>query len=177
MASIVFPAAASGLTFISKTSFSNVASQAVDGVFTSKYDNYLLIFEDMYAATPANGLYLQMRYAGPTTETRTYYGWCETFNLAGVEGGLGWNTASAAVISTSTGSSIDSGNGYMLVQRVGNSGEKSAMTGQYTENYALNGFTIFGGASNTSETYTGFLLKSSLTNITGVVTVYGYAKS
>jgi len=170
-------AVASGLTFISRTSFSSVATQAVDGVFTSTYDNYLLIFEDMTAATGADDFYLQLRYAGPTTETGTYYGWCETYDLAGTESGLGWSTPNAAVISTSTGSGVNTGNGHMLVQRVGNSSEKAAMTGQYTENETLSGFTIFGGAVNTARTYTGFLLKSSSTNITGVVTVYGYAKS
>jgi len=168
---------ASGLTFISRTSFSGVASQAVDGVFTSTYDNYLLILEDMSAATAADDLYLQMRYAGPTTETGTYYGWCETFDLSGAEGGLGWSSVSAAVISTATGTSVNTGSGHLVIQRVGNSSEKAAITGTYTENETLSGFTIFGGSVNTARTYTGFLLKSSSTNITGVVTVYGYAKS
>jgi hypothetical protein len=167
---------ASALTFISRTSFSNVASQAVDGVFTSTYDNYLVIVEDMVAATAADDLQLQFRYAGPTTETGTYYGWCETFNLGGSEGGSDFSSG-AIVISTSTGSATNAGNGQMLIQRVGNSSEKASITGQYAENETLSGFTIFGGAVNTARTYTGFLLKSSSTNITGVVTVYGYAKS
>jgi len=47
----------------------------------------------------------------------------------------------------------------------------------YTDAETLQGFTAFGGAVNTARIYTGFLLKSSSTNITGVVTVYGYAKS
>jgi hypothetical protein len=170
-------ATASGLTFISRTAFSNVASQAIDGVFTSTYDNYLIILEDCSAATAADDLYLQLRYAGPTTETGTYYGWCETFDLSGAEGGLGWSSVSAAVISTATGTSVNTGSGHLVIQRVGNSSEKAAITGTYTENETLSGFTIFGGSVNTARTYTGFLLKSSSTNITGVVTVYGYAKS
>lgn len=167
---------AGALTFINRTSFSNVASQVVDNVFTSTYDNYLVLLDHMSAATSADDLYMQLRY-GTSTETGTHYGWCETFDFNGTEGGTGWGAASAIVISTSTGSVTNKGGGQVYISSVGSTSERPNINGAYSEGENISGFTVFGGVVAVARTYTGFLLKSSSSNITGAVSVYGYSKS
>jgi hypothetical protein len=67
----------SGVSLITRQSFSNVANTGTtfDGVFTSAYKTYMFEIENMYAGTPANDLYFQLRYAGPTTRAGGGYIW------------------------------------------------------------------------------------------------------
>lgn len=168
--------ASSGLTFISRTSFSNVASQAFDGVFTSTYRSYLITIDSLYAATSTDDLQLQYRYAGPTTQTTGYYGTAVQAS---------YNSATVASSSTNGGTSQllcdDTGRGtsgpsagYFYASLVGNASEVPAINGQYfvTE---VGKSSYFSGGPSTARIYTGFLLKSSSTNITGIVTIYGLA--
>ena len=40
-------AASSGLTFITSTTFSNVTGANIDSIFSSSYENYLVILDDL----------------------------------------------------------------------------------------------------------------------------------
>jgi hypothetical protein len=166
---------ASGMTFIARTSFSNVASQAFDAVFTSTYRNYLVVIETLFAATSADDLYLQFRYAGPTTETTSYYGSAisAAYNSASVSN-VQSNNATQFTINADTGGSGNTGAGFFYVTRVGNTSEKPGFMGQYTESTAATS-SSFSGTVAINRTYTGFLLKSASTNITGTVSIYGLA--
>ena len=168
-------AGASGLTLIARTSFSGVASQAFDSVFTSTYSTYFVAIEQIYAATGDDDLHLQLRYAGPTTQILTYYG--STFEVpwTGSNVTTASNNTTQLTIARQTGSSGTVGSGYIYFNQVGDASVIPNFRGQYTDKDA-NQYS-FGGNINTARIYTGFLLKSSSTNITGTVAIYGMAKS
>jgi hypothetical protein len=68
----VYPPAASaqGLTLINTTSFSAVASQSINTVFNSTYDNYKVILQ---FTTLTGGLTLRLRASGSDNSTSNYY--------------------------------------------------------------------------------------------------------
>lgn len=168
-------AASGGLTFIARTSFSNVASQAFDSVFTSTYKNYLVVFDNIYAATGSDKLQLQFRYSGNTTQTTGLYSNCvwARANAATVTNEYITN-GTQANIGFTTGASTTQGSGFMYVSQVGNSSTTAIANGQYFEGQGVYGGS-FNALSSTARTYDGFLLKSSSTNITGTVSIYGLA--
>jgi len=160
----------SGLTLITRNTFSNVASVTVDSVFSSSYRNYVLVIENTTASTPANQLQIQMRY-GATTLTSTYYGQVaiSAYNV-GTISTFGSNNASQMTLTNAANSAYVTLN----VGNVGNSSQKAIFHGTGFDVQGTQGYWI-GGQTDTTQTYTGFLLKSSSSNITGVVSVYGLA--
>jgi hypothetical protein len=66
-------ASTSGLTKIASGTFANESSVAIDNVFSSTYRNYVAYLQ-VYAGTATDDFQMQFRYAGPTTQTTTYYG-------------------------------------------------------------------------------------------------------
>ena len=171
--------AASGLTLIQRTSFSNVATTTTsfDGCFTSTYTQYIIRLEILYAGTNTDDVQIQYRYAGPSTQDATYYGSCNSsaYNTSALTY-VGTNGAAELTLFPSIGDSSEPGGGQINVTNVGNSSQKPVLYGQYSNTATgLSGF--FGGVQTTARTYTGFLLKSSSSNITGTVSVYGMAKS
>lgn len=171
--------ASSGLTFISRTSFSNVASTTTsfDGVFTSTYFQYIVRIESLYAGTGTDDLQIQMRYAGPTTQDAGYYGATQSsaYNTSALTY-VGSNGTAELTLVPNTGGSTEMGSGQINFSNVGNTSESARMYGNYTT-MSSSLACFFGGSSNTARTYTGFLLKSSSSNITGTVSVYGMAKA
>jgi hypothetical protein len=161
------------LTLISRTSFSSVASQAFDNVFSSTYKSYMVVIENIYAATSTDDPFLQMRYAGPTTQTSGYY-------QAAFKYAAGTTTQIAAAaggelqFADSMGTAGEPSSYVFYFNGVGNTGETARATfSGYNSN---NTYVVTGGfMSSVGRTYTGFLLKSSSSNITGTVAIYGLA--
>ena len=161
----------SGMNLISRTTFSGVASHAVDVCFTSTYETYLIVVEGVSAATVSDDFQLQWRTGtGTTYSSATYYGAVRSVDYTG------------ALVTTATVAQTQ----YTLLQNtinscalwvtgVGQTTEVPRWHGTTTE-YA-NAIAAFGsGMLTASIAATGFLLKSSSTNITGEVAVYGLAK-
>lgn len=171
---LAWKTAGSGLTLITRTSFSNVASQAFDDVFTSTYLSYLVVIDDIYAATGSDDLQLQFRYAGPTTQASGYYGstWGVAYNATTFS--TASNGSNQLTISQISGTVGTPASGQMWFGRVGNSSTTPNVRGQFFDSDASQ--YIFGAQVSTARNYTGFLLKSSSTNITGSVSIYGLAK-
>jgi len=165
------------LTLIQRSSFSNVANTGTtfDGVFTSTYKSYLLVIETIFSATQEDDLQIQYRYAGPTTETAAYYAYSTGTDNGGVAQSTTSNNASQLTVSNITGeSAAKPGMGQFYVYNVGNTSQQVGMVGQFTVTNYARGYS-FWGVGQTERTYTGFLLKTSSTNITGTVAVYGLA--
>jgi hypothetical protein len=169
--------ASSGMTFISRTSFSNVASQAIDSVFSSSYYSYVAIIETISAATDTDDLLIQMRY-GSTTQAADYYGGTLTTNRINT---TITNTPSSntgqLTIGLESGLSTQPSSMQINFNQVGNTSEPASIYGFGLIAASGYGITSFAAKATTSRTYTGFLLKSSSTNISGVVSVYGLAKA
>jgi hypothetical protein len=170
-------AASSGaLTLISRSSYSNVATVAFDNVFTSTYKTYLVYVENHYAATGTDDMQFQMRYAGPTTQASGYYGaslFCNYNQTAAT--GVSNNNATQMTIANESGVATSPNNAQIVFNGVGTSSDRALFTGMCNIGGVGGGISSFGGLQDTSRTYTGFLLKSSSSNITGTVAIYGLA--
>jgi hypothetical protein len=169
-------ASSGAMTLVKRASFSNVAgtSTTFDDVFTSTYKSYNIQIENLYATTSDDDLHFQLRYAGPTTETTGYYGntLLTSHNSATITNSQ-MNNASQYFLNESIGISGEPTGGNIFAYGVGVSGTPVFSATVYNVTPARGGA---GQCANvTSRTYTGFLLKSSSSNITGTVAVYGLA--
>ncbi len=169
-------ASASGLTFISKTSWSATASVTVDGVFTSTYQNYLIIINDWVNSTYSNVPQMQLRY-GSSTSGSVIYGSSFGCTYAGSPIKFQSTTAAAAFDFYQYGGD-DSGTFITLnIERVGTgSGKKALITGHGITDAGAEQYK-FGAIWTDIQNYTGFVLKTSSGTSTGNVSVYGYAKA
>ena len=167
--------AGSALTLITRQSFSAVANTGTtfDGVFSSTYKNYLVILETLWAATSTDDLYLQLRYAGPTTQAATYLGASQQWTPAAAGALTGSNSAAQMILATNMGVTASPGSGQISFGLVGNSSQSAKFWGNYIDKDG--NVYNFGGMQDTARTYTGFILSSAASNITGTISIYGLA--
>lgn len=168
---------ASGMTLISRQTFSNVATTTTtfDGVFTSTYKTYMVQIEKVFAGTPLDDLLVQFRYAGPTTQASGYYGSLSyaTYNAAYTQ--VFSSNASALTITAATGLTGESSKATMYFVGVGNTSEQGSVYGQGISSYNESQNVFGGGPHIGNQNYTGFILSSTSSNISGTVAVYGLA--
>jgi hypothetical protein len=162
---------ASGMTKITSGTFSNVASVAIDSVFSSTYKNYVAVIT-VGAVTSSDDLQLQMRYAGPTTQTTSYYGSQFEYDRSNTLFTAGYSNTAQATLLQSAGESAGLSCCTINFSQVGNTSQTVLAYGNGLSNYLQN-TANFSMLQNVARIYTGFLLKSSSTNITGTYAVYG----
>jgi hypothetical protein len=163
-----------GMTLISRTSFSNVASQTFDNVFDSTvYRAYQIVIEGIAAATQTDDLWLQFRY-GTTTQASTYYGvtYGYLYNSSTLQI-VGMNNANQITINQDCGSLSYPTSATLTVTLGGSNNVINLVGSSYAPAPAV-GQTVQAGCSAAAP-WTGFLLKSSSTNIDGTVAIYGLA--
>jgi len=174
------PAGGSAMTLISRTTFSGVASQTFDGVFTTTYENYIVYFNLFYAATSTDDPYLSLRYQASDIAGSVY------FNRIAMSTGLSTVTGSAQSaadfinMAAATGSSAEPGYGVMYFGNVGNNTNKGNGWGQWNDggNGQASWFNgSFASGAGANKICTGFKVYSSSSNVSGTVTIYGLAKS
>jgi hypothetical protein len=163
--------ATAGMTLISRTTFSNVASHAVDVCFTSTYDSYLIVIEQLVGGTTTDDVQMQWRTGtGTTYSAATYYNASRSVSYTGAL------TTTAVVAATQFTLSLNTNiSAALWVNGVGNTTEPPRWYGTLVDYNNCEAY--FGGSTQTASLQaTGFLLKSSSSNITGEVAVYGLAK-
>jgi hypothetical protein len=160
-----------GMTRIASGTFSNVASVAIDSVFSSTYINYVAVIK-IYAVSGGDDTQLQMRYAGPTTQTTTYYGAQFNYGRTNTLSTAGFANAAQATIVENSGTSGGPSAATINFSQVGTSSQEPLLYGNALDN-GLQGVANFSMMNTTARLYTGFLLKSASTNITGTYAVYG----
>ena len=176
---IVQTAASSGLTLITRQTFTSVATTTTtfDSVFSSTYKTYLIVLEKFFAATAANDPYLQLRYAGPNTYNAALY----QSSTATIPCGTatqtitGYANATQWVLALSSASSAENFGGEYWLYGVGTSSIEAQMNGSGSSGYE--GSNVLAYLASTAQTYTGFILSSSSSNISGTVAVYGLASA
>jgi hypothetical protein len=170
--------ASSAMTLIQRTSFSNVAntSTSFDSVFSTTYAVYSIVIENCSAATAGDNLQFQFRYAGPTTQATTNI-WSNytTTVYSGAQAMTFGNNTTVLELSQETGTSADPFQGQYWLQNYKTSDRQSFFGSGICAN-AVTG-TEFYGHQYTARTYTGFIMSSGSSNITGTVSIYGLAKS
>ena len=174
----VYPAAATnqGLTLINTTSFSGVASQSINDVFSATYDTYRIIFYRDSVVTSSSGSSLRLRVS--STDLASGYNYAkqlvrsnnsfQTFYIAGgTELGLadGADSAGKAVI-------IDIANPFRSTSGTDKTFNYMAMGISSGYNYVGLNY----GWVDSATSYTGFSLINDTGNMTGSVSVYGFNK-
>jgi hypothetical protein len=172
--------ASSGMTLIQRTSFSNVASQTFDGVFTSTYENYVAYISPFYAGTNADDPQLSLRYEGTDltgTHNANRIALVTTSTTQTITNQSGTNFIA---LSSNSGYSSEPGSGSFYFLNVGNTTSRGEGWGQYSDNASyVSCFTraMFASGSSANKIVTGFKVYSSSSNVTGTVAIYGLAKS
>jgi hypothetical protein len=168
----------SGLTLIQRSSFSAVANTGTtfDDVFTSTYSSYLVILETFYAVTGSDAPQFQLRYAGPTTMAVQYLGSTGKLSTSGTVSWIDNYDETEFALGDEIGNDDFPGGGQIFFNLVGNASERATWRGQYLGGQNAGNF-YFAGNQYNAQTYTGLLFKSSSSNITGTIAVYGMAKS
>ena len=172
-------AASSGaLVKISRTTYSNVATQAFDNVFDSTYSTYLINIEKT-AGSSNSDLLFQWR-KNSSTVSSGYYGNTFGYNYAGSARNTANSSTSALTIMTSQGPSNDRWSTAQLyanfVGYTKTTGERSLVNGtglvaEQTWTTVIGGGLYDAGGDNCN----GFILSASSGNIYGTVTIYGVA--
>jgi hypothetical protein len=171
-------AASSGMTFISRTSFTNVANVAIDSIFSSNYFNYVVVIERISASTSADDLQFQLRYGSTTLTTAVYNG--NLFSGDRISSSItntAQNDQTQFTLGLVSGTTDYIDNFTINFNSVGNASERPVFNGIGSTGATLYSAAFFGGGVHALQTFTGLLLKSSSSNITGVVSVYGLAKA
>jgi len=165
-----------GMVLLNTTSFSAVASQSFNSVFSATYNNYRIVGQFSSPSADAN-LRFRYRKSGTDNTTTEYYGMFARCSAAGVIAALNTNSESSVSLLT-----MDSANAQRLYSFsydlfnpfvtsfttfVGNA------TGVELDSSNYYGFS---GASQhrVSDTYDGFTVFPASGNMTGSVSVYGY---
>jgi hypothetical protein len=165
---------AGALALVKRSTFSNVAntSTTFDNVFTATYKAYIVVIEELYAGTSTDDGILELLYSGSV--------WAEYY---GASGGGVLNSATFNNIQNngtaqftfvaSVGSSTSPTTANFLFTSVGGSAKEAKMTGTAYE--PASAIARVCGFNVGSEAFTGFRLRSSSTNVSGTVSVYGLA--
>jgi hypothetical protein len=166
--------AASGLTFINRTTFSAQASVTIDSIFTSTYESYLIVIERIQGTTGSDDLQMQLR-VGASTTTSNYFG----TTVRNTTSAIFANSANVSqfTLADNIGKTNQPDQLNFIITNVGNSSEIPTYSGTGVEGETPGGVILMGGTNMTAATYTGILLKPSAGTMTGEVTIYGLAKS
>lgn len=166
-------AAASGMTLITRSSFSNVASVTYDSAFSATYGSYLIVIENFYAATGADDLLMKLRYSA-TTQADSYRAasTVTVYNSASITTVLN-SAVDSFMLADASGTSTEPSRGHIIIPNVGAAGGFAA-NGQLS-NINASRFFNFNLSNFQSRTYTGLLFQSSSSNITGTIAIYGMA--
>jgi hypothetical protein len=169
--------AASGMTLITKASFSAVADTGTtfDNVFSSTYDNYFAVY-NVSSSTTSGDFQFQLRYAGPTTQATNYFWITNLIEGAGPSSTLSRNTSDSVIkVAEYCGSAAYALAGTINLQNILSTGSRPSFVtnafGAEFQNQQLSS-----GNQDNSRAYTGLLFKASAGNITGTVSIYGLAK-
>jgi hypothetical protein len=165
----------SGFTFISRSTFSNVATVDLDSIFTSTYNVYQIVLETVYGTNVSDDLAIQLRYAGPTTETAGYYGKTASLDTTYAVTNNA-NASSVTALVDIRNSAAQASSGSFFISNVGNASENPIGYLVGFSGGALSANTA-GFYQVTARTYTGLRFVGVGGNITGNISVYGMAKA
>ena len=150
--------------------FSSCATLSLNGVFTSSYDNYMVVVRQKNDSAPANTVYYRLRASGTDNSTASSYT-------------TQWLTADSTTVA---GARQTQNYGFFtFASNVQRDGYTAYLFGPYlAQPTASRTVTIqsrFGGhiedyatTHNQSSSYDGFTFYPSANTLTGLVTVFGF---
>ena len=159
-----------GMVLLNTTSFSAVASQSVNDVFSSTYDNYRIVCQ--FSSSTDQEVFFRLRASGADLTTSVYR--VGEINLGvGIAGALAGvaNTLRTSITLSNNGSSFSAG--FVADVIAPNKAQAKFFNSQSTGRIA----SINVAQIQEATAYTGFtLFCTAATTITGSVSVYGYNK-
>jgi hypothetical protein len=164
---------APGLVHINTTSFSAVASQSINDVFSDTYDNYKILINHQVTSGTNVSLDLRLRASGTDDSGNNYYRQrvvADDTVIAGNRSALSssWNIG----LTSSTGRGaicleIFTPFNTLVTNFVGNN----------FDGYNNARLTIAGGRNTVTTSFDGFTIFPGSSTITGSISVFGYAKA
>jgi hypothetical protein len=170
----IAPTSTQGLTLINSTSFSGVASQSVNDVFSTTYTNYRVVANITFSTTAY--LNVRMRVAGADNSSNEYvYIVTSVASNQSVE-----NSGSNGLVSSFaefTRQTVDSTVlAYDFLNPFDTKNTVVLGSGVWNRSASLINGGWYNGILKNNTSYTGFTLIAQTGNITGTVSVYGYNK-
>jgi hypothetical protein len=170
------PAGGGGYVVVKdETAFSAVANITADGIFTSAYTNYRIIFR--YATSAAGDINMQFRAA--TVDTTTNYNFQQITASSTTVSAARTASASAGMIGRNT-----DGNANISLIVVDLNGVELAAPTNYQAFNSRNDAALttpiiaqFFGNQSASTAFDGIKIAISVGNMTGSYTIYGYGKT
>ena len=176
-------AASSALTLVkAETAFSAVANTGTtfDGVFSSTYNNYLIIIDKTLNSVDGGAMNFNMRYSGTTDSGGANTGGTFVKNSSGTDRSWYFNNATEMKLMENQNTAGRFGTCNLWI-----GGLNSGSASKYRMNwqFATFGENSFGNGGNflnnngTDRVWTGFILTASSGTISGTATVYGFGKA
>ena len=159
----------SGLVYIDQASFSASSNAAINGVFSSTYTNYRVVFYATRSTT--NGVTMRLR-VGTSDDTNATYG-----NQYATISNATWTAASQNLTAFNFNGTTDSGSLSVAFDIFNpNVAVNTLLSGESTQGiYATAAApSLFWGRKADTLQYTGLNFIPSTGTLTGTVAVYGY---
>jgi len=177
-------ASSGALTLVkAETAFSAVANTGTtfDGVFTSTYNNYLIILNKTLNSVDSGSINFNMRYSTGTTDSDGgNTGGTYVKNSSGTDSSWYFNNATTMKLMTNQNTAGRFGTCNLWI---GGLSAGSASRYQMNWQFATPGDNSFGlgmnvqNSNGTERIWTGFILTASSGTISGTATVYGFGKA
>jgi hypothetical protein len=163
----VAPTTSQGLTLINTTSFSGVASQSINDVFSATYDNYRIVLQ-LTVATGGANIFGRLRVSGTDTTTNyqsavVFVPYAASTTVTGVNAVLG--TTGLFFVNEAGSSVVDLFSPFLTQQTRVNGLYQGPADGSYVAS-----------KQTSSTSFTGITFYPSAGTITGTVSIYGYNK-
>jgi hypothetical protein len=160
-----------GLWEVGTMTFSNSTSQTIDGVFTTNYRRYLLVWDFTSGDAAADNLFLQFRKNGANAASGYNNTWIYTLRTSASP-----LTAYAASEPQMTVGYVGTflGGGFMYISRPAISGPTGVVWTGGGNGSTQGLFSTGQGSHTTADVYDGLrLLKTNGVGLTGQVKIYG----
>ncbi len=142
----------------------------LDGVFTSKYDNYLCTFQNTSVSVTGT---CHWRVRASTTPLTSNYRWGSTAYYYDSGTGFSYSTTSAAGIPFSVGSGTSYGSGVLTIMNPALASKTTTISDGTSDYSNYVGFNLRGYVNNTTA-YDGIqVYQDAGGSITGTLRVYG----
>ena len=162
-----------GMVLLNTTSFSAVASQSVNDVFSATYDNYKIIFDLDSTSAGGTSIVMRLRVAGADNSSANYWNNRMIAQATTVASG-GATTADTSFLSFGEYDTGVSTFDYDLYNPFATKVTSLVGIGQFRYTSFYQHSQLKTGQTTVTTSYTGFTLISSAGTMTGKVRIYGY---
>ena len=166
---------AAGLTLITTSTFSAVASVSVNDCFSSTYNNYRVLVSAASASLTGNQTLAMRMRVGGSDNTANNYNWARFVVFNGGTAGAGATAASFEITGGTAYTNFSIALDVIDPQTTNRTQILGHSLANQNDNLALVGYN--GGVMTVTTSYTGFTLFPSSGTFSGEIAVYGYRKA